>query len=88
MVILDVPSELETVQPTGHVDVREHHADVVALTEDQNRVIGAGRLDHLKAGLLENVHGEHTNEGLILDHENGRRRCVEFGQSASLRQLF
>ena len=88
MVILDVPSELEAVQPTGHVDVREHHADVVALVEDQNRVIGAGRLDHLKAGVLENIHGEHTNEGFILDHENDRRCCGRLGHSAFLRQLF
>ena len=34
MVILDVPSKLESVQPTGHVDVREHHADVVAFIPD------------------------------------------------------
>jgi hypothetical protein len=75
MMILDVPSELEAVQPTGQVDVREHHADVLTLIEDKDRVIGAGRLDHLKAGLLENIHGEHTNEGFILDHENDRRCC-------------
>ena len=48
MVILDVPSELKAVQP--NINVREHHADVVTLIEDKDRVIGAGCLDDLKPG--------------------------------------
>jgi hypothetical protein len=74
MMVLDVSRKLEPVQPSGHVDVREHDPDVLALFEDKDRVIGVRGLDHFESGFLENIDRQEPHKGLILNNEDDRRR--------------
>jgi len=58
------------------MDVREHDADISALLEDADGVIGAACSIDTEARLLDNVDGVRPDEEIVLDDEHVRSSDV------------
>jgi hypothetical protein len=54
------------------MDVRKYEADVSALLEDSNGVIGAACRIDTEARFLDNVDGVRPDEEIVLHHEHVR----------------
>src|SRR5580658_2587259 len=66
----NIVCEFKPVHRARHVDIREDKTDFPVQFEQSNGSVGAARLIHLKAGVLDLVNRPHSDQGLVLHDQN------------------
>ena len=66
----DEPREFESVERTGHVDVRQHDAYISPALQDLECFVGILSLEHPEASFPEDIDLCRSHERLILHEEN------------------
>ena len=69
---MDASGQFQAVARARHVHIREEDPHVASGVQLAERLIGIGRLEHLKAGVPQEVRFEDARERLILDQEDHR----------------
>ena len=62
--------QLQSAHGTGHLDVREHGADVPAMLQYRDGVVGIGCFQRNIAGILHHLDRVHADERFILDDQD------------------
>ena len=80
-------SEFDPVHRARHVDIGEHHPDIVSILQDTYRLISIFCPDSFKSSVRDQVQGVHKHEGFVFDDKHNEAFLLFHSRASAYRVL-